>query len=110
MSRPIVIAGGAAAGAYLERGLLWDKALARYLPLSCPQCQRELQVRAEYLNRRVSCNHCQHTFPVTGSPGASPPEAPNLAPRAEALEQEPRQPQASLDTAQAERCTAGQQP
>jgi chromosome segregation ATPase len=81
--------------------------------MNCPQCRKELRVRAEYLNRRVTCNQCQHTFTVTGAPAPSPvasaPEVPNLAPRVEALEQELRQSQAALDAAQAERRTAAQQ-
>jgi chromosome segregation ATPase len=81
--------------------------------MNCPQCQQELRVRAEYLNRRVACKHCKHSFTITESPAAppaaSPAETPNLAPRVEALEQELRQAQAALDAAQAERRTAAQQ-
>src|SRR5690348_11824004 len=72
--------------------------VTQYLQAQCPQCQHELRVRAEYLNQRVVCKHCQQAFTVTGA-------APSPA-RAEALEQELRQAQAALDAVQAERRTA----
>jgi chromosome segregation ATPase len=84
-----------------------------YLQRNCPQCQKDLRVRAEYLNHRVICKHCQHTFTVTGAPAASgeasPPQTPGVAPRVEALEQELRHGQAALEAAQAELRTAVQQ-
>src|SRR4051812_19963269 len=87
--------------------------MSPYLHMNCPRCQKELRVRSEYVNRRVTCKHCQHIFTVTGPPAtsaaASPPATPNLAPRVEALEQELRQSRAALEAAQVERRTAGQQ-
>src|SRR5262245_22764058 len=81
--------------------------------MNCPRCQQELRVRAEYLNRRVSCKHCQQSFTVTGPPeappAASPPETVNLAPVVEALEQDLRQVRAALNAAQDERRSVGQQ-
>jgi DNA-directed RNA polymerase subunit RPC12/RpoP len=42
-----------------------------YLQMKCPQCQKDLRVRSEYINRRVTCKHCQHTFMVTTPPVAT---------------------------------------
>lgn len=32
---------------------------------SCPTCGRRLQIRVEYLGRRVVCQHCQGQFVAT---------------------------------------------
>jgi len=33
-----------------------------YFVQECPTCGRRLQVRVEYLGKRVACQHCQGTF------------------------------------------------
>ena len=35
---------------------------ATYFVQECPTCGRNLQVRLEYLGRRVTCRHCSATF------------------------------------------------
>ena len=35
---------------------------ATYFVQECPTCGRRLQIRVEYLGRRVACQHCQGTF------------------------------------------------
>ncbi len=35
---------------------------ATYFVQGCPTCGRRLQVRVEYLGKRVACQHCQGTF------------------------------------------------
>ena len=37
-------------------------ASATYFVQQCPTCGRKLQVRLEYLGRRVSCQHCHAEF------------------------------------------------
>ncbi len=32
------------------------------LRLPCPQCGRDLRVRAEYIGRRITCKKCENTF------------------------------------------------
>ena len=36
-----------------------------YFVQECPTCGRRLQVRVEYLGRRVACQHCQGIFVAT---------------------------------------------
>jgi hypothetical protein len=33
-----------------------------YFVQECPTCGRRLQIRVEYLGKRVACQHCQGTF------------------------------------------------
>lgn len=33
-----------------------------YFIRSCPTCGRSLEIRVEYLGKRVSCKHCSATF------------------------------------------------
>ncbi len=35
---------------------------ATYFVQGCPTCGRCLQIRVEYLGKRVACQHCQGTF------------------------------------------------
>ena len=35
---------------------------ATYFVQRCPTCGRQLQVRIEYLGRKLSCEHCQGRF------------------------------------------------
>ena len=35
---------------------------ATYYLQRCPICGRQLQVRVEYLGRKLSCQHCQGSF------------------------------------------------
>ena len=35
---------------------------ATYYFQRCPTCGRQLQVRVEYLGRKLSCEHCQGSF------------------------------------------------
>lgn len=41
--------------------------MTRYIEMACPQCDRGLRVRSEYLGRPVICNHCDHGFQAAGS-------------------------------------------
>jgi DNA-directed RNA polymerase subunit RPC12/RpoP len=36
-----------------------------YFVQDCPTCGRRLQVRVEYLGRRVACQHCHGVFVAT---------------------------------------------
>jgi DNA-directed RNA polymerase subunit M/transcription elongation factor TFIIS len=55
---------------------------------SCPTCGRSLEVRVEYLGKRVSCRHCSAEFDTSDPPyysdGASESSL-NLLARAEQL-------------------------
>jgi DNA-directed RNA polymerase subunit M/transcription elongation factor TFIIS len=55
---------------------------------SCPTCGRSLEVRVEYLGKRVSCRHCSAEFDTCDPPyysdGASESSL-NLLARAEEL-------------------------
>jgi DNA-directed RNA polymerase subunit M/transcription elongation factor TFIIS len=55
---------------------------------SCPTCGRSLEVRVEYLGKRVSCRHCSAEFDTSDPPyysdGASESSL-NLLARAEEL-------------------------
>ena len=46
-----------------------------YFVQECPTCGRSLQVRVEYLGRRVMCQHCYGRFeafdPSSAAPSAS---------------------------------------
>ncbi len=35
---------------------------ATYFDQECPTCGRRLQIRVDYLGKRVACQHCQGTF------------------------------------------------
>jgi hypothetical protein len=41
-----------------------------YFVQECPTCGRRLQVRVEYLGKRVACQHCQGTFLAADALGA----------------------------------------
>ena len=45
--------------------------LNTYFVQECPTCGRNLQVRVEYLGKRVACQHCSARFDAfePGSPG-----------------------------------------
>ena len=38
--------------------------MVEYLQLSCPNCQRELRVRRQYVGLQVACSHCGRSFAV----------------------------------------------
>jgi len=38
---------------------------ATYYVQECPTCGRRLQIRVEYLGKRVACQHCQGKFIAT---------------------------------------------
>jgi hypothetical protein len=40
---------------------------ATYFVQECPTCGRRLQIRVEYLGKRVACQHCQGTFVAADS-------------------------------------------
>jgi len=40
---------------------------ATYFIQECPTCGRRLQIRVEYLGKRVACQHCQGTFVAADS-------------------------------------------
>ena len=48
-------------------------AVATYFVQECPTCGRRLQVRIEYLGKKIACRHCQAKF--TASDPASGPVA-----------------------------------
>ena len=60
-----------------------------YFVQECPTCGRSLQVRVEYLGRKVVCQHCHGPFeaydPANSAERAPPPTTPNLLRRADAL-------------------------
>jgi hypothetical protein len=35
---------------------------ATYFVQECPTCGRRLQIRVDYLGKKVACQHCQGTF------------------------------------------------
>ena len=38
---------------------------ATYFVQECPTCGRRLQIRVEYLGKRVACQHCRGQFDAT---------------------------------------------
>jgi len=38
---------------------------ATYFLRDCPTCGRKVQIRVEYLGRRVACRHCHAVFEAT---------------------------------------------
>jgi hypothetical protein len=60
---------------------------ATYFVQECPTCGRRLQIRVEYLGKRVACQHCQGTFVAaeTNLRGESADEGSALLRRANAL-------------------------
>lgn len=38
---------------------------ATYFLRDCPTCGRKVQIRVEYLGRRVACRHCHGVFEAT---------------------------------------------
>lgn len=38
---------------------------ATYFLRECPTCGRKLQIRVEYLGKRVACRHCHAAFEAT---------------------------------------------
>ena len=41
-----------------------------YFVQECPTCGRNLEVRVEYLGRKVMCQHCRGQFLASDSPSA----------------------------------------
>ena len=55
-------------------------AMATYFVQECPTCGRNLQVRIEYLGKRVVCQHCSAAFEACDpSSPAYPPEESSLS-------------------------------
>jgi hypothetical protein len=53
---------------------------ATYFVQECPTCGRNLQVRVEYLGKRVSCQHCKAKFEACDpSSAAYPPSESSLS-------------------------------
>jgi hypothetical protein len=46
-----------------------------YFVQECPTCGRSLQVRVEYLGRRVVCQHCHGRFEAVDSASIAPTHA-----------------------------------
>ena len=44
-------------------------AMTTYFVLECPTCGRSLEIRGEYLGRRLSCRHCRGQF-TANDPGS----------------------------------------
>ncbi|HTN77111.1 MAG TPA: hypothetical protein VL096_17750, partial [Pirellulaceae bacterium] len=42
---------------------------ATYFVQDCPTCGRRLQIRVEYLGKRVACQHCRGQFDATEALG-----------------------------------------
>ena len=42
----------------------------------CPTCGRRLQIRIEYINRKVICYHCNASFVASDPDIGSAPESP----------------------------------
>jgi hypothetical protein len=55
-----------------------------YYVQECPTCGRHLQIRVEYLGRRLVCQHCQGSL-VAADPAMRTDCGNNLLERAEAL-------------------------
>jgi DNA-directed RNA polymerase subunit RPC12/RpoP len=63
-------------------------AAATYFVQECPTCGRNLQVRIEYLGKRVACQHCSARFVATDPSSSFGDEADSgisLLDRADAL-------------------------
>ena len=45
------------------------------LDVSCPNCDKELKVPAEFAGKRVKCKDCGEVFPIKGPPKAKAPAA-----------------------------------
>ena len=45
---------------------------ATYFVQGCPTCGRRLQIRVEYLGRKVVCQHCQGNFMAIDPASARP--------------------------------------
>jgi hypothetical protein len=60
---------------------------ATYFVQECPTCGRKLQVRVEYLGKRVVCQHCRGQFEATDAAGQRrrPSDSSILLARAEEL-------------------------
>jgi chromosome segregation ATPase len=78
------------------------------LELPCPNCQRNLRIRTEYVGKRIACKYCEHVFrpeakdghmPPPAAPAAAPP-APDVA--AQAAQQRIAQLQTELRKAQSD--------
>ena len=50
-------------------------AAATYFVQECPTCGRNLQVRIEYMGKRVACQHCSARFVATDPAGSFGPAA-----------------------------------
>jgi DNA-directed RNA polymerase subunit M/transcription elongation factor TFIIS len=59
---------------------------ATYFLRECPTCGRKLQIRVEYLGKRVACRHCHAEFEATDPKMASrPSDSGSILERAEQL-------------------------
>ncbi|HYO23659.1 MAG TPA: response regulator [Lacipirellulaceae bacterium] len=51
---------------------------ATYYVQECPTCGRNLQIRVEYLGKRVACQHCRARFEAC-DPSSIPPSDSSLS-------------------------------
>ncbi|HZZ77926.1 MAG TPA: hypothetical protein VFE62_05385 [Gemmataceae bacterium] len=58
--------------------------------VTCPQCQRKLQVPENYIGRQVQCPECETTFEAATTAISAPPRANTPAPLPESTERRRR--------------------
>src|SRR5207245_220907 len=72
--------------------------VAQYIESACPNCNRPVRIRTEYLGKRIACKSCDHTFkadaaqiPPASTPQAAPEESPIVNQQTASLEEELKQ-------------------
>ena len=50
--------------------------MVQYIDSACPNCNKSVRIRTEYIGKRLVCTSCSHKFPATAPDGYSPPTAP----------------------------------
>lgn len=58
---------------------------ATYFVQECPTCGRRLQIRVEYLGKRMACQHCRGQFEAADPAAHRPSDSSVLMARAEEL-------------------------
>jgi hypothetical protein len=71
---------------------------ATYFVQECPTCGRNLQVRVEYLGKRVACQHCGARFDASDGPSPASDSGLSLLARADELIEAASQSTIWLDT------------
>lgn len=61
--------------------------MATFFVQPCPTCGRNLEIRVQYLGRKVVCQHCRAEFSARESLGSAPGDA--SSPESPALETSP---------------------